>query len=882
MSRKGIVLWLALTMLCSFMVIVIEVAPNVTAYTPHDPIHIDGDVDFASQAVSEGWPGDGTEGNPYIIEGYDINTSYATGINIISTTVHFIIKDILIGGYLYINHGIYLDDVTNCIIKNCTIRNLWGFGIYLNSSYGISIVNSTISNTTYGMYFAYSYGILVSGNNVSWNYGGGIYLYYPREINFNGNIMLNDGISIYGNLLEHWDSHDIDSSNTVNSKPIYYVRNQTGGFVPSGAGQVILVNCTGMYIENQELNDATTGIELGFSSECNIINNTLNYNNGNGIYLYQSNRNNISSNYASHNREAGFYLEYSKWNNITDNIAYSNRGEGIYLDFSSENNISGNNISDNVMWSPRKGIYLQNANNNKLKDNNLSHLWYGIHSSYSNENTLINNNIINGYQGIYLDYSNQNHIINNNVSNINQSCIKFISSMANYIKGNNISISLLGINIDSSDGNNIVDNRVYSNDNGIFLYNSSTNNISKNNVLSNYYEGIGLLASSDNKIRANNASDSKYGISIMGESNENIITANNASYNSIGIYLSRSKWNTISNNIMIKDGIYLGGQIIYGYYHGSPLDHWNTHTIDTSNTVNGKPIYYWKNMNGGTIPSDAGQVILANCTKIQIENLDVTYGSFGIILGFSSENNIEFNNVSNNSLQGIHLYKSNDNNIYGNSAFNNGGEGIYLLESDNSKIIGNIAINNKERGIFVRDSDGIDLIGNNVSNNEYGICLFYVEQSNIEGNLISNNQYGLELYCAYYNTFDHNNILNNLFQINQSYFSNNIWDDGSGVGNYWSDYKGVDNDGDGVGDTDLPHQGVDNCPLVEPVDLADYGKTIPDNGGSIFSEPWILASIVMLIILLFVILFYIIRKKRGNKITSEINAQGIHKEQQQE
>ena len=46
--------------------------PQVGAYTLHDPIKIEGDEDFAAQAASEGWPGDGSEENPYVIEGYEI------------------------------------------------------------------------------------------------------------------------------------------------------------------------------------------------------------------------------------------------------------------------------------------------------------------------------------------------------------------------------------------------------------------------------------------------------------------------------------------------------------------------------------------------------------------------------------------------------------------------------------------------------------------------------------------------------------------------------------------------------------------------------------------------------------------------------------------
>ncbi|MGB9636088.1 MAG: hypothetical protein ACPL1Y_02420, partial [Thermoplasmata archaeon] len=37
----------------------------------HAPIHINGDADFANQTATEGWPGNGSQDNPYIIDGYD-------------------------------------------------------------------------------------------------------------------------------------------------------------------------------------------------------------------------------------------------------------------------------------------------------------------------------------------------------------------------------------------------------------------------------------------------------------------------------------------------------------------------------------------------------------------------------------------------------------------------------------------------------------------------------------------------------------------------------------------------------------------------------------------------------------------------------------------
>ncbi|MGC8913412.1 MAG: hypothetical protein ACP5LE_05740 [Thermoplasmata archaeon] len=73
---------LGLLVLSAFVILTM---PNASAWktkpqtrgTAHAPIHITGNADFATQAVNEGWPGNGLQTNPYIIDGYDIDGKVA-------------------------------------------------------------------------------------------------------------------------------------------------------------------------------------------------------------------------------------------------------------------------------------------------------------------------------------------------------------------------------------------------------------------------------------------------------------------------------------------------------------------------------------------------------------------------------------------------------------------------------------------------------------------------------------------------------------------------------------------------------------------------------------------------------------------------------------
>ncbi|MDI6916193.1 MAG: right-handed parallel beta-helix repeat-containing protein, partial [Thermoplasmatales archaeon] len=114
--------------------------------TSHDPICIDGNSNFASQASSEGWAGDGTINNPYIIENYDINASSAIGIEIRNTDKYFIIRNCMIhNGKSSNKHGIYFYSVQNGKIDNVTSYDNSG-GIYLSSSLNNNITNCKCYN----------------------------------------------------------------------------------------------------------------------------------------------------------------------------------------------------------------------------------------------------------------------------------------------------------------------------------------------------------------------------------------------------------------------------------------------------------------------------------------------------------------------------------------------------------------------------------------------------------------------------------------------------------------------------------------------------------------------------------------------------------------
>ena len=118
--------------------------------------------------------------------------------------------------------------------------------------------------------------------------------------------MIKNSILINGTHLYNWNSHTI-INNTLNNKSIYYWKNKTNDIMPSGASQIILANCTGITIQNQNINNCSIGILLGFSSYSTIKNNTISNNSEYGIYLSSnSNYNTLyHNNFIENNKSSG-------------------------------------------------------------------------------------------------------------------------------------------------------------------------------------------------------------------------------------------------------------------------------------------------------------------------------------------------------------------------------------------------------------------------------------------------------------------------------------------------------------------------------------------------------------------------------------------------
>jgi len=298
--------------------------------------------------------------------------------------------------------------------------------------------------------------------------------------------------------------------------------------------------------------------------------------------------------------------------------------------------------------------------------------------------------------------------------------------------------------------------------------------------------------------------------------------------------------------------------------------------------------------------SNYGQIINNNASHASVTGIDLHYCDFINITG----------NILNYNGQGIYTYKSNHFIISNNTVIGNTHDGIINNQCNNIKVIGNRVIANGQddaspynneinilvcRNSIVSNNTCERNVGNGInsetwgndynnftnnrilSNGESGFCL-NSDHNIIQGNFIYNNTQNGFLF---YDGADHNNVSNNIIKENKArgfysdfsdrwnaynlfynnYFignqiesirngggNNNLWNN-SEIGNYWSDYNGIDANDDGIGDSpyfiSAPYGEWDYLPIwydgptitiLEPELSSTYG-TIPPNFSLEISDP---------------------------------------------
>ena len=489
-----------------------------------------------------------------------------------------------------------------------------------------------------------------------------------------------------------------------------------------GTHGVFLSGRTGVTVKNLNVTKYNYGIYLYSSNNCTLANNTAGASRNCGFYLRYSDNCTLTHNAASDHGSHGFMLTQSQNPNLSHNNASNNRYRGIYLNLCPNGSLTNNTCSNHVEpdHNTGAGFYIYRSAGATLTGNvasdNDNGFYFGGYESNSNM-TITANTATNNIYGFYLYYSGGNTLTGNTLT------------------GNTYNFYIMGQYVQNIDTTNTLDGKpmyyivgetgtVYDGLNAGAFYAISCNTIAVRNVTVNAssWDGLHLYNTRNSTIENVSVSgDYYYGIYLANCSN-NHLTANAASNSTYGLYLAGCSYNTLRNNTLSGNAYNFG---VYSRYEND---------IDTTNTVNGKPIYYVQNAPPGTVydaSTNAGAFYAINCDGITIKDLTLQNNYCGLLLHRTTNSTVENVSASNN-YHGIMLwqcgyyYTSANNLLVNNNASNNDAYGIYVYYSPGNTLMKNVA-NSNSLGISVQNYSAENkLIENAASyNGQTGVYVGY-------------------------------------------------------------------------------------------------------------------------------------------------------------
>jgi len=608
------------------------------------------------------------------------------------------------------------------LLINCSCKNNGFDNIHIQQSSGNHIIGCVCENGYDGISLAYAPGTLMRHNTMTNNYA-------------------NFGIG----SPEVADFYcQIDTSNTINGKPIYYLLDQQDLHLDGtmDIGFLGLVGCSNISVDNFTFTNNFEGMLLVDTSNSLVEHCRFRNNDGHGMYLIASSNNTVRSCLFENSFFDGVFL-YEATRNTLENCSYSGCIDGVSLDSSHANTIRGQIVDQCTV-----GISLDASSGNILKENMLDHCGLKVAGHGLSEfiNDADTGNTVNG-RPLYYCINETSMMIPLDAGQV--VLINCTGCNASFL---NLSNASVGIELAYAQGNTLANNIL--NDNrvvAVYLDGSNQGTIIKENTITRNNYGVDVVSSTNTLLQGNSFSENGLGVA-FGSSSGNVMAGNTIKNGAYGIYFDGSSFNTLTDNTIDNTSIF-GVYLLASYgnvlkansmvncsllVYGTTLAEY-INDVDATNTVQGKPVYYYLHTKDAILPQDAGEVVLVDCRGCTVRNLSLMKGTTGIVLAYSSNNSLIGNTIGQQSVTGIDLSSgsNNDNTIQGN-----------ILEGNSY-------------GIDIEYSSGTMVKRNRIVSNYYGIVLYQAKKTNVRRNTISNNYYGISASETPESTMGFNNFYKN-------------------------------------------------------------------------------------------------------------------------
>jgi parallel beta-helix repeat protein len=660
-----------------------------------------------------------------------------------------------------------------------------GMGLTISSVNGVTLRNTCINGFGYGVYMQASQYNVISGNNMTTNKYAGIYLYYSYNNNVTRNKLSDSGTSSFGAIrLDCANYNNIIGNNiTSNSYGIYFydslsnhifhnnllnnAHNAYGAWDLSYASPGNMWNdgypfggnhwddyngmdfCSGLF-QNETgsdgIGDTPQPIHVDdFSQDFpSVLYELDNCPLMNTWTPYDNGTicikadGSVEPSGAPIQRKGDLYTLYDGIDSDPDGIIVER--DNITLDGRAQE-IQGGGNGNGITLNGRKNVSVLNME--------VDGFPCGINIQGSSYVKIIGNNVTasSGY-GIYLSGGEASILSNNTITESGKSDIELYSTSNNSVAYNILTKALCGISLENGNNNLVLNNNLTSNGNGLTLVLSSSNKVTEN-VVENNTRGVDLQLSPSNVLIGNMMIGNVYNFGVSGES---------------------------LNDFM--------------------------NSVDTTNLVDGKPVFYILNQSDVVANSEAGYWGFINCRNITVEGLTLANNINSLLVAYTSNSRIIANNVTKNQF------------------------GICFSSSSSNVVIGN-TVSSNDYGVCFNQSSNNSICDNDIANNRYGIFLSGSSKNDIARNNITSNYVSMYFSASPGNLIYHNNLIGNIGGPCASSDCPNVWDNGypSG-GNYWSDQLGNDSwsgpcqnetGRDGIGD--VPYtiiaNNTDSYPLMQ-------------------------------------------------------------------
>ena len=586
-------------------------------YTEHVPIIITSTQDF----ISQGWPGSGTELDPFLI--YGLNITYDVGlvsINITNTDAHFKIVDCVINQQTASVDAVHFENVSYGRIEYSTISAVDGHVSLNNASNTVLDHVDMAMDAGTAVYVVFSHQVSVTHSTITASLGGAFYVVNSNQltiedISFEG-VTSNDAIyekNSNGTRIRNFRADTALSFGDFNQMEDLLVEDSSGTGLTYG---ILLYSVNDVIIDGTSLTTASESVSvtsLGGTSNLTVDSCQLTSSNEYGIRIIDTMNDTtiVNSRISSSLHGVGVIDSHGILiqNNIFENIA-----KGYVIDVSSSSGlvVSGNTISYVDVSS---SIVLEDVLNTTISDNSFENTAdYAIEAFRSNDTVVTHNTLTDIDSGIYSEQTFFWQVVSNsfsfsarafnvyNCSNYNVSYNTLTGGASSAMLFREVDGGLVVV------GNEITDNA----GEGIYVEDSPWALI-ENNTLSQVNIGVSLTTSGNATVRLNVINDAESdGIRIWWSEDARIHNNAIGSGPLRGIYAIFPINEEFLGNTMTDCGFYLG--------EGETLP-WYVFSMDSSNEVNGLPVYYGLNQHGVTLDGrDYGQIIIVNSTDVTIQN----------------------------------------------------------------------------------------------------------------------------------------------------------------------------------------------------------------------------------------------------------------------